>query len=1707
MLSLRAAAIRRCLPWLAMAAAVFGCGERIAAPAPVAPLRVLARVQCVATTATRQLACVSEDAARAVAGGVTADLIVGGQNTFVTLTSSNVVYAGDVFSFTTTVQNLLGQALGTTDGTTLDPTGVRVFFEQQPVATSGSGSLDFINPVGGGSLVDGYATFTQANQPYYQYNELLSPSEVSPAKGWAIHVPATVGTFAFSVYVSAPVQYPTGYVVVSPATATLRAGGSTQALTAVVKDVVSRTVPDAVTWSSSDPAVASVDANSGVVTPVADGLATITATSTTRTGTAVITVSAANGGNTTITGVPATLTVGSASTITVQARTAAGANMTLGGDVVLLSVSAGSVSAVTDNNNGTYTATLNSTVATTISITGTINSAAIGHPGSVTFTAGTPASMVKSAGDGQSATSGSAVSIAPAVTVTDTYGNPVSGVSVAFTVASGGTGAAVTGSPATTNASGIATAGSWTLGNSAATNTLDASATGLSTVTFTATGTAGLPASATIQSANPQSAAVNAAVAAAPSVLIRDANNNPVPGVQVTFAVTGGGGSATGTTPTTNAGGIATVGSWTLGTTSGTSNNTLSATAATGSATASFTASATPAAVHHFIVEAAGGGTIPAQLAGSSFNVKVTAQDQFNNTATSFTGTVGFTTTPPGGVAAGATSAAFSAGVLGSHAITLGTPGDVTLTATRSSGGSETGTSNSFQVQQAPAAVADAPGGTSVPGDSYHTAFNTTFTLATLGVLANDTRGFPLATVVSFGADNLGGAVTDHAAGTAVSPLPGYASGSIVVNANGGVTFAPPTGFTGLYVIKYRISNVRGISDAQLTIAVGVRPAVTGDTYPTTLLGNVPINTATSSTFNVTTNDAGDAKVLAAGAATNGAVTLAPGGTFSFTPNAGYTGPASFTYTVTNGFGTTASATVNMTVSGIAWFIDRGAGAGDGRFGTPFNDLSTAFAAATRPLANQPIFLYANGTAYTGGITLLAGQKLVGAGATGASFASVMGVAWPADAGTQPGIGGTNPSVNTALTLGSGNTLQGFNLTAAGTLNGTSFGTLTVSEVGINTTTQALNLATGTIAGSFTQVRSTGGTNNVLLSTVATSGTTALGTSADVLSGATGDALKINGGIGSFTYAGTITNAASLAVNITGKTGGTVLVSGDINPAGVNKGISVSGNNTGTNTITFSGANKKISSGAAAGVNLANNTGATISFTGGGLAITTTSGNGFSATGGGTVNVTGTVNTITSAGGIALNVSSTDIGASGLTFQSISANGGSNGIALSSTGILGGLTVTGTGTFGTGGTIQNTTGADGASAGNGIYLSSTRNVNLSYLQVNDHGNNGLYGTSVVNLTLTRVHFSGANGNNLSSPFVESAVKLDELTGSASITGCYFSGGMSNNFRLSNTTGSLNRITFATDTFAVQPGNPTTRLLNDALLVQGLGNATVNTTIQSSRFEAAGGDLFQYDLGATAVGDLVLTTTAFSNSHSNIASGGGGVVLSAGGGGSPTFTYSVTNNTFRDALGTALVVSKTSGTGTATGTISGNLIGVAGVDKSGSQQGSGIDIGQVGGGTHTTTITGNTIRQFTNLAGVLMQVGNNAVANGGQGRLKATIQSNTMAELSSTVTTASIATNGIHLQTGTNAGDNIITCATIGGAGTLANTLNGTGANGGTDIRLRALQATTLYMIGYSGSTTVSTERNNFLIANNKTNPTASSVTGGTGVFAGGSCPF
>jgi hypothetical protein len=81
-----------------------------------------------------------------------------------------------------------------------------------------------------------------------------------------------------------------------------------------------------------------------------------------------------------------------------------------------------------------------------------------------------------------------------------------------------------------------------------------------------------------INAGNGQSATVGTTVTTPPSVILTYTNASPMSGMDVTFTVTSGGGSVTPSTVTTDANGVATVSSWTLGTTVGTNNNILTVT-------------------------------------------------------------------------------------------------------------------------------------------------------------------------------------------------------------------------------------------------------------------------------------------------------------------------------------------------------------------------------------------------------------------------------------------------------------------------------------------------------------------------------------------------------------------------------------------------------------------------------------------------------------------------------------------------------------------------------------------------------------------------------------------------------------------------------------------------------------------------------------------------------------------------------------------------------------------------------------------------------------------------------------------------------------------------------------------------------------------------------------------------------------------------
>lgn len=164
-------------------------------------------------------------------------------------------------------------------------------------------------------------------------------------------------------------------------------------------------------------------------------------------------------------------------------------------------------------------------------------------------------------GSGQSAPAGSKPGQAIVLVLQDSSGGAVGNATATASVASGG---GVLGTSSyTSDSSGKISISDWTLGKTAGDQSL-AVTSGTASVTVTARAVAGAPAKMVALADNVASANIGATVAA-PGVTVTDANNNPVAGANVSFALAANHGSLAGATAVTNAAGVARVPGWTLG--------------------------------------------------------------------------------------------------------------------------------------------------------------------------------------------------------------------------------------------------------------------------------------------------------------------------------------------------------------------------------------------------------------------------------------------------------------------------------------------------------------------------------------------------------------------------------------------------------------------------------------------------------------------------------------------------------------------------------------------------------------------------------------------------------------------------------------------------------------------------------------------------------------------------------------------------------------------------------------------------------------------------------------------------------------------------------------------------------------------------------------------------------------------------------------
>lgn len=186
------------LSWTGLMVMLGGCGDTHPTEAPVPPL-LQPGITCTAWVAEASLDCASTpsqtDVRRSIAVGMQGDRIR------LVLSGTRFDRQTRIFETLVALENLLGQPMGTADGTTA--AGSRVFFHSGPVVTVGGGEVEVAN-------ADGVATFSAQHAAYFDYGGMIPPGGRSAARPWRFRVSRDVESFEFQVYVETRLPFEHG---------------------------------------------------------------------------------------------------------------------------------------------------------------------------------------------------------------------------------------------------------------------------------------------------------------------------------------------------------------------------------------------------------------------------------------------------------------------------------------------------------------------------------------------------------------------------------------------------------------------------------------------------------------------------------------------------------------------------------------------------------------------------------------------------------------------------------------------------------------------------------------------------------------------------------------------------------------------------------------------------------------------------------------------------------------------------------------------------------------------------------------------------------------------------------------------------------------------------------------------------------------------------------------------------------------------------------------------------------------------------------------------------------------------------------------------------------------------------------------------------------------------------------------------------------
>jgi len=138
--------------------------------------------------------------------------------------------------------------------------------------------------------------------------------------------------------------------------------------------------------------------------------------------------------------------------------------------------------------------------------------------------------------------------------------------------------------------------------------------------------------------------------------------------------------------------------------------------------------------------------------------------------------------------------------------------------------------------------------------------------------------------------------------------------GTVSLGTNGSVTYTPGTNFSGSDVFLYRAVD-SAFSSAVARVKIGNATPVAANDTNYVVINDAPLRVAARGVLdNDTDADNDPLTAIVAASPTNGTLTLRPDGSFLYSASGGYVGIDSFTYRATDGFATSATATVRLDV-------------------------------------------------------------------------------------------------------------------------------------------------------------------------------------------------------------------------------------------------------------------------------------------------------------------------------------------------------------------------------------------------------------------------------------------------------------------------------------------------------------------------------------------------------------------------------------------------------------------------------------------------------------------------------------------------------------------------------------------------------------------------------------------------------------------------